>query len=101
MFNLCFAFQREVLKSRNKQVVQLFEHGVGVHHAGMLRADRGLTERLFSGGLLKVSICTLRLVLLIFIFGVFLTTLCINASGTGLHSNFGMGSKSTCSHCGD
>ncbi|KAE9467177.1 hypothetical protein C3L33_00911, partial [Rhododendron williamsianum] len=53
--------KREVLKSRNKQVVQLFEHGIGVHHAGMLRADRGLTERLFSGGLLKVLVCTATL----------------------------------------
>ncbi|KAF5808253.1 putative DNA helicase [Helianthus annuus] len=37
----------EVAKSRNKQLVQLFGSGVGIHHAGMLRADRGLTERLF------------------------------------------------------
>ncbi|PQM33209.1 hypothetical protein Pyn_14185 [Prunus yedoensis var. nudiflora] len=45
--------QREVMKSRNKDLVALFEFGVGVHHAGMLRTDRGLTERLFSDGLLK------------------------------------------------
>ncbi|KAF5771056.1 putative DNA helicase [Helianthus annuus] len=37
----------EVAKSRDKQLVQLFGSGVGIHHAGMLRADRGLTERLF------------------------------------------------------
>lgn len=48
------ALQKEVLKSRNKDLVELFAFGVGVHHAGMLRADRGLTERLFSDGLLKV-----------------------------------------------
>lgn len=47
--------QKEVLKSRNRQLVQFFENAVGIHHAGMLRADRGLTERLFSEGLLKVS----------------------------------------------
>lgn len=47
-------FQKEVLKSRNKEVVQLFEHGIGIHHAGMLRQDRSLTEHLFSEGLLKV-----------------------------------------------
>ncbi|THG01808.1 hypothetical protein TEA_006154 [Camellia sinensis var. sinensis] len=52
---------RDVLKSRNKQLVQLFEHGIGIHHAGMLRADRGLTERLFSDGLLKVLVCTATL----------------------------------------
>lgn len=49
-------FQREVVKSRNKDLVELFEYGIGVHHAGMLRADRGLTERLFSDGLLKVEL---------------------------------------------
>ncbi|CAK9158876.1 unnamed protein product, partial [Ilex paraguariensis] len=51
----------EVLKSRNKQLVELFEDGIGIHHAGMLRADRGLTERLFSEGLLKVLVCTATL----------------------------------------
>ncbi|XP_047313663.1 DExH-box ATP-dependent RNA helicase DExH14-like [Impatiens glandulifera] len=53
--------KRDVLKSRNKELVQLFESGVGIHHAGMLRADRGLTERLFSDGLLKVLVCTATL----------------------------------------
>lgn len=42
-------------------LVQLFEFGVGVHHAGMLRADRGLTERLFSDGILKVKLIQLSL----------------------------------------
>ncbi|KAI3673352.1 hypothetical protein L6452_39470 [Arctium lappa] len=51
----------EVSKSRNKELVQLFTSGVGIHHAGMLRADRGLTERLFSDGLLKVLVCTATL----------------------------------------
>lgn len=53
--------QREVHKSRNRELVELFESGIGVHHAGMLRADRGLTERLFSEGLLKVLVCTATL----------------------------------------
>ncbi|CAA0836045.1 U5 small nuclear ribonucleoprotein helicase [Striga hermonthica] len=53
--------KREVLKSRNKELVQLFEYAVGIHHAGMLRADRGLTERLFSEGLLRVLVCTATL----------------------------------------
>ncbi|KAM7483382.1 hypothetical protein LguiB_007965 [Lonicera macranthoides] len=53
--------KRDVLKSRNKELVKLFEDGVGIHHAGMLRADRGLTERLFSDGLLKVLVCTATL----------------------------------------
>ncbi|CAK7322805.1 unnamed protein product [Dovyalis caffra] len=49
------------MKSRNKDLVELFGNGVGVHHAGMLRADRGLTERLFSDGFLKVLVCTATL----------------------------------------
>ncbi|KAM6593870.1 DExH-box ATP-dependent RNA helicase DExH14 [Cannabis sativa] len=53
--------KKEVLKSRNKDLVELFGFAVGVHHAGMLRADRGLTERLFSDGLLKVLVCTATL----------------------------------------
>ncbi|OWM65237.1 hypothetical protein CDL15_Pgr008827 [Punica granatum] len=53
--------KKEVHKSRNKDLVKLFEFGVGIHHAGMLRADRGLTERLFSDGLLKVLVCTATL----------------------------------------
>ncbi|KAK9116484.1 hypothetical protein Sjap_015431 [Stephania japonica] len=54
-------FKREVLKSRNRELVELFDSGIGIHHAGMLRADRGLTERLFSAGLLKVLVCTATL----------------------------------------
>jgi activating signal cointegrator complex subunit 3 len=32
--------------------------GVGIHHAGMLRADRTLTEQLFQQGLIKILCCT-------------------------------------------
>jgi len=35
--------------------------GVGVHHAGMLRADRTMTEQLFECGLIKVLFCTATL----------------------------------------
>ncbi|XP_004299306.1 PREDICTED: activating signal cointegrator 1 complex subunit 3 [Fragaria vesca subsp. vesca] len=53
--------QRDVVKSRNKDLVELFEFGLGIHNAGMLRSDRVLTERLFSDGLLKVLVCTATL----------------------------------------
>ncbi|CAA6657392.1 unnamed protein product [Spirodela intermedia] len=53
--------KKEVNKSRNRELVQLFEFGIGIHHAGMLRSDRNLTERLFSDGLLKVLVCTATL----------------------------------------
>ncbi|XP_072988680.1 DExH-box ATP-dependent RNA helicase DExH14 isoform X2 [Typha latifolia] len=53
--------KKEVHKSRNRELVDFFESGFGIHHAGMLRSDRGLTERLFSDGLLKVLVCTATL----------------------------------------
>ncbi|CAG8651394.1 1656_t:CDS:10, partial [Funneliformis mosseae] len=36
--------KRDVTKSRNKELKELFEYGLGIHHAGMLRADRSMTE---------------------------------------------------------
>ena len=48
--------RKDVQRSRNGQVKELFEKGFGIHHAGMLRSDRNLTERLFSEGHLKVLI---------------------------------------------
>ena len=61
-FLFAFCTQKEVMKSRNKELVGLFDNGIGIHHAGMLRADRALTERLFSDGLLKVrNFCLLFL----------------------------------------
>ena len=48
-------------KSRNKQLVELFDNGFGIHHAGMLRSDRNLVEKLFSQGLVKVLVCTATL----------------------------------------
>eukprot|EP00850_Spirogloea_muscicola_P003370 SM000013S26539 [mRNA] locus=s13:882491:898189:- [translate_table: standard] len=53
--------KKEVSKSRNRELAELFQSGFGCHHAGMLRSDRALTERLFSEGLLKVLVCTATL----------------------------------------
>jgi activating signal cointegrator complex subunit 3 len=54
-------WKKEVDKSRSGEVQQLFAHGFGMHHAGMLRADRTLTERLFERGVIKVLCCTATL----------------------------------------
>ena len=51
----------QVQKSRNKQLRDLFGDGFSIHHAGMLRQDRSLVERLFSEGLIKVLVCTATL----------------------------------------
>jgi activating signal cointegrator complex subunit 3 len=32
--------QKAISKSRNKQLADLFPHGLSIHHAGMLRTDR-------------------------------------------------------------
>jgi len=53
--------ERDVAKSRNAEVRSLFGGGFGVHHAGMLRADRNLTERLFADGLVRCLVCTATL----------------------------------------
>lgn len=55
-------FQREVAgKNRSKDMRDLFPFGFGVHHAGMLRSDRNLTEKLFLSGAIKVLCCTATL----------------------------------------
>ncbi|KAK7206302.1 Sec63 Brl domain-containing protein [Myxozyma melibiosi] len=51
----------DMMRSKNKDIREIFKDGLGVHHAGMLRTDRNLTERLFSDGLIKVLCCTATL----------------------------------------
>jgi activating signal cointegrator complex subunit 3 len=48
-------------KSRNKEVGLHFANGMGIHHAGMLRGDRKLTEQMFNDGAIKVLCCTATL----------------------------------------
>ena len=49
-------FRREISQSRNKEMKLLFDHGFGIHHAGMLRSDRNLMERLFEAKAIKVRL---------------------------------------------
>uniref|UniRef100_W5NIJ2 Activating signal cointegrator 1 complex subunit 3 n=1 Tax=Lepisosteus oculatus TaxID=7918 RepID=W5NIJ2_LEPOC len=53
--------EKQIQKSRNKQLREMFPDGFGIHHAGMLRQDRNLVESLFSRGHIKVLICTATL----------------------------------------
>jgi antiviral helicase SLH1 len=48
-------FRREIGQSRNKEMKQLFDNGFGIHHAGMLRSDRNMMERMFEARAIKVS----------------------------------------------
>ncbi|EGW31106.1 DNA-directed DNA polymerase [Spathaspora passalidarum NRRL Y-27907] len=55
-------YKREVSgKNRSKELKELFQSGFGVHHAGMLRSDRNLTEKMFEAGAIKVLCCTATL----------------------------------------
>ena len=55
------ALQRDVERSRNRELRELFKDGIGIHHAGMLRADRGIAERSFAAGVTKILVCTATL----------------------------------------
>ncbi|KAF7790915.1 hypothetical protein EIP86_001873 [Pleurotus ostreatoroseus] len=54
-------FKRDIGQSRNKEMKQLFDDGFGIHHAGMLRADRNMMERMFEARAIKVLCCTATL----------------------------------------
>ena len=53
--------QREMERSRNKQLRELFADGFAIHHAGMLRQDRNLVEKYFGEGLIRCLVCTATL----------------------------------------
>ena len=48
-------------KSRNRELSNHFQNGMGIHHAGMLRNDRKLAEEMFAAGAIKVLCCTATL----------------------------------------
>lgn len=52
---------REVAKSRTGEIRELCSKGIGIHHAGLPRADRKLVENLFAEGALRVLCCTATL----------------------------------------
>lgn len=54
-------FRRDIGMSKNKEMKQLFDSGFGIHHAGMLRSDRNLMEKLFEAKAIKVLCCTATL----------------------------------------
>ncbi|KAL7665431.1 RNA helicase [[Candida] zeylanoides] len=66
--------------NRNRELKELFPLGFGVHHAGMQRTDRNLTERLFLGGAIKVLCCTATLA-----WGVNLPAAVVIVKGTQLY----------------
>lgn len=49
-------FKREISGSRNREMKQLFDDGFGIHHAGMLRSDRNMMEKMFEARAIKVRV---------------------------------------------
>jgi len=49
-------YRRDVATSRNKEMKELFDAGFGIHHAGMLRSDRNMMERMFEDNAIKVRL---------------------------------------------
>ncbi|CAM1511342.1 Fc.00g088550.m01.CDS01 [Cosmosporella sp. VM-42] len=72
---------RDMKSSRSKEIRELLSKGIGVHHAGMARADRNLMERLFGEGVLKVLCCTATLA-----WGVNLPAAAVVIKGTQVYS---------------
>ncbi|KAF8528771.1 Sec63-domain-containing protein [Hysterangium stoloniferum] len=56
-----FLFRRDIGTSRNKEMKELFNDGFGIHHAGMLRSDRNMMEKMFEARAIKVLCCTATL----------------------------------------
>ncbi|CAN8102332.1 unnamed protein product [Discula destructiva] len=72
---------RDMKNCRAKELRDLLPKGIGVHHAGMARADRNLMERLFGEGVLKVLCCTATLA-----WGVNLPAAAVVIKGTQVYS---------------
>lgn len=72
---------RDIKSSRSKDIRDLLAKGIGIHHAGMARADRNLMERLFAEGVLKVLCCTATLA-----WGVNLPAAAVIIKGTQVYS---------------
>ncbi|KAK5998394.1 Meiotically up-regulated gene 81 protein [Cladobotryum mycophilum] len=72
---------RDMGTSKSKDIRDLLSKGIGIHHAGMARADRNLMERLFAEGVLKVLCCTATLA-----WGVNLPAAAVVIKGTQVYS---------------
>ncbi|CAF3701746.1 unnamed protein product [Rotaria sp. Silwood1] len=73
---------RHVSHSKNAQLRDLFPHGIGIHHAGMLRQDRNIVEKYFLKGYIKVLVCTATLA-----WGVNLPAHAVIIKGTELYDS--------------
>ncbi|KAI9848594.1 MAG: hypothetical protein M1837_007263 [Sclerophora amabilis] len=72
---------KDMKNTRGRELRDLIPKGLGTHHAGMARADRNFTERLFSEGVIRVLCCTATLA-----WGVNLPAAAVLIKGTQLYS---------------
>ncbi|KAH8889849.1 Sec63-domain-containing protein [Thozetella sp. PMI_491] len=72
---------RDVKSTKARELRDLIPKGLGIHHAGMARADRNLMERLFTDGVIKVLCCTATLA-----WGVNLPAAAVVIKGTQVYS---------------
>ncbi|GAM18810.1 hypothetical protein SAMD00019534_019850 [Acytostelium subglobosum LB1] len=52
---------RDMERAKAKEIRDLFQSNVSIHHAGLLRQDRNLVEKYFAEGSIKVLVCTATL----------------------------------------
>ncbi|VDQ11354.1 unnamed protein product [Trichobilharzia regenti] len=52
---------KKIQKSSDSAIKDLVPDGFACHHAGMLRVDRSLVEKLFADGYIRVLVCTATL----------------------------------------
>lgn len=72
---------KEMARSKGRELRELFKKGFGIHHAGMLRSDRNLMEKMFGDGLIKVLCCTATLA-----WGVNLPAAAVVIKGTQIYN---------------
>lgn len=75
-------YAKELAKNRDRDIKEIFQFGFGVHHAGLARTDRNLTERMFKDGAIKVLCCTATLA-----WGVNLPADCVIIKGTQVYDS--------------
>ncbi|OLL22002.1 putative helicase mug81 [Neolecta irregularis DAH-3] len=73
--------KRDLARVKNKDLRELFAHGFSIHHAGMFRSDRNLSERLFMEGTVKILCCTATLA-----WGVNLPAYAVIIKGTQIYN---------------
>lgn len=66
---------------QDSQLKKVLRHGIGIHHAGLSRNDRSLSEDLFADGLLQILVSTATLA-----WGVNLPAHTVIIKGTDLYS---------------